>query len=66
MEQMTCVKYLGLKINCNVNWKKHVHEVGKNISRATGILSKLRHFITDDNLNQLYHSLVLSFPYLTL
>ena len=44
VEQTAYVKYLGLSIDCNLNWKKHTHEVGKKISRGIGILSKLRHF----------------------
>ena len=32
--------------------------MSKKISRGTGILSKLRHFVTDDVLTQLYYSLV--------
>ena len=30
VEQTTCVKYLGLIIDCHLNWKKHVHKVSKN------------------------------------
>ena len=48
VEQMTYVKYLGLIIDCHLNWKKHAHEVSKKISRGIGILSKLRHFVTND------------------
>ena len=46
-----------------LNWKKHTHEVGKKRSRGIGILSKLRHFVTSDILNQLHYSLV--YPFLT-
>ena len=63
VEQMTYVKYLGLIIDCHLNWKKHAHEVSKKISRGIGILSKLRHFVTNDILTQLYYSLV--YPFLT-
>ena len=63
VEQMTYVKYLGLIIDCNLNWKKHAHEMSKKISRGIGILSKLRHFVTNDILTQLYYSLV--YPFLT-
>ena len=63
VEQKNCVKYLGLIIDCHLNWKKHVHEVSKKISRGIGILSKLRHFVIDDILTQLYYSLV--YPFLT-
>ena len=58
VEQTTYVKYLGLIVDCHLNWKKHVHDVSKKISRGIGILSKLRHFVTDDILTQPYHSLV--------
>ena len=64
MEQMTYVKYLGLTIDCNLNWKKLVHKVSNTISRGIGILSKLRHFVTNHILTRLYFSLV-QFPFLT-
>ena len=50
-------------IDSNLNWKKRTHEIGEKISRGTGILSKLTHFVTIDILNQLYYSLV--YPFLT-
>ena len=61
VEQSIYVKYLGLIVAGHLNWKKHVHEVSKKISRGIGILSKLRHFVTDDILTQLYYSLVYPF-----
>ena len=61
VEQSIYVKYLGLIVDSHLNWKKHVHEVSKKISRGIGILSKLRHFVTDDILTQLYYSLVYPF-----
>ena len=67
MEQMTYVKYLGLIIDCHLNWKKHAHEVSKKISTGIDILSKLIHLIvTNDILTQLYYSLVYPFSYLWL
>ena len=50
-------------IDSNLNWKKRTHEIGEKISRGIGILSKLTHFVTIDNINQLYYSLV--YPFLT-
>ena len=63
VEQTTYAKYLGLIVDCHLtmNWKKHVHELSENISRGIGILSKLRHFVTDDIFTQLYYSLVYPF-----
>ena len=52
----------GLIIDCHLNWKKkHAHEVSKKTSRVIGNLSKLRHFVTDDVLTQLYYSLMYLF-----
>ena len=61
VEQSTYVKYIGLIVDCHLNWKKHVLEVSKKISRGVGILSKLRHFVTGDILIQFYYSLVYPF-----
>ena len=50
------IKYLGIIIDSNLNWKEHVHELCKKISRGTGILSKLRHFVSKHILIQIYYS----------
>ena len=57
------IKYLGIIINCNLNWKEHVHELCKNISRGIGLLSKHCHFVLKRILIQIYYSLI--YPYLT-
>ena len=57
------IKYLGIIIDSNLNWKEHVHELCKKISRGIGILSKLRHFVSKRILIQIYYSLI--YPYLT-
>ena len=57
------IKYLGIIIDSNLNWKEHVHELCKKISRGIGILSKLRYFVSKRILIQIYYSL--NYPYLT-
>ena len=57
------VKYLGLIIDSNLNWKSHLHELGKKLARNIGILSKIRHFVNNSILYQLYYSLI--YPLLT-
>ena len=57
------IKYLGIIIDSNLNWKEQVHELCKKISRGIGILSKLRHFVSKRILIQIYYSLI--YPYLT-
>ena len=55
------IKYLGIIIDSNLNWKEHVHELCKKISRGTGILSKLRHFVSKHILIQIYYSLIYTY-----
>ena len=59
----TRVKYLGLILDSNLNWKAYIHEESKTISRGIGVLSKLRYYVKKNILKQLYYSLI--YPYLT-
>ena len=38
-----CVKYLGMYIDKTLSWDTHIFHLTKKLSRANGILSKLRH-----------------------
>ena len=51
------VKYLGLIIDSNLNWKAHIHELNKTISRGIG------YYVNKSILQQLYYSLIS--PFLT-
>ena len=51
------VKYLGILIDNKLNWKSLLNELTKTLSRAIGLLSKIRHFVNDSALKHLYHSL---------
>ena len=45
----------------NLNWKSHATYIAKKIKRSIGILSKLRYYITLDNLISLYFALLYPF-----
>ena len=62
LEEKKYVKYLGIIMDCNLNWKQHIHELSKKVSRSIGILSKLRHYVPQSILIQIYYSIV--FPFL--
>ena len=47
-------KYLGLIIDDKLNWKPHIDYTCKKVSKACGILSKLRHCIHLDTLRTVY------------
>ena len=55
------IKYFGIFMDCNLNWKDRVPELSKTISSSIGILLKLRNFVTIDILIQVYYSIIYPF-----
>ena len=51
------IKYLGLILDNKLNWKAHVSELSKKLSRAVGLLYKIRRFCTVSVLRSLYFSI---------
>ena len=52
------IKYLGLILDRNLSWKHHIFELRKKLSRAVGILYKMKKLNTPKNvLLSLYYSL---------
>ena len=41
LKQEYCIKYLGILIDSNLNWKTHIDYIAKKITRSIGILSKI-------------------------
>ena len=56
------IKYLGVMIDSTLTWKSHIDKVSKSISRAIGLLYKIRPFVNQKILKMLYYSLV--YPHL--
>ena len=50
-------KYLGVCIDRNLNWKSQMIMLAKKLRRANGIISKLRHFLPQSTMIQIYHAL---------
>ena len=47
IEQAKSTTFLGIIIDECLTWKDHIAQVAKkNISRASGIIAKIRHFVT--------------------
>ena len=55
------VKLLGVLIDKNLTWKYHIDYIASKISRAVGIISRLKHSVPLNTLIQIYCSLI--FPY---
>ena len=61
LNKATNTKYLGVLIDCHLNWKDQTSYLAKKIKRNIGALSKLRHFTSSKILKNLYYSLVYPF-----
>jgi hypothetical protein len=48
------VKYLGIYIDEHLNWNTHLAELKPKLSRAVGMLSKLRYFVNKETLRMVY------------
>ena len=57
LQSSKVVKYLGVYINDELNWKTHINFVCSKLKRANGALGKLRHFVSEKILLSLYYSL---------
>ena len=52
-------KSLGLTIDAQLSWSKHVDEICKKASSAIGALKRVRPFISTDVAVQIYNALIL-------
>ena len=51
------VKYLGIHLDPHLNFKHHIHELSMKLSRATGMLSKIRHYVSYNTLISIYYAI---------
>jgi hypothetical protein len=54
------IKYLGMYIDKYLSWNFHIQQLSKKLSRANGILSKLRHNASIDTCLQVYYAIFYS------
>ena len=54
------IKYLGIVMDCHLNWKQHITLVSQKIGRGIGIMYRLRHYINPQTLKSIYYSLIYS------
>ena len=63
LEHKDYVKYLGILIDKNLSWKRHIDHIIIKVSRTVGLIAKLRHFLPTHTLLNIYQALIA--PYLT-
>ena len=57
IEPSTHVKYLGILVDSFINWNFHIDELSTKLSRAAGMLAKIRHYINVKTLSMVYHGI---------
>ena len=51
------VKYLGILIDSQLSWSYHVKSLVPKLSRANGMLAKIRHYVTKESLRSIYFAI---------
>ena len=51
------LRYLGIQIDQNSNWKVHIHDLASKLNRANAILVKLRYFVNSEMLRSTYFAI---------
>ena len=59
IEYVNNLNFLGITLNNHLNWDSHINKVAHKISRTTGILNKLKHFLPQHILRTMYNSIIL-------
>ena len=54
---VTSVKYLGVILDQHLSWEKHVNQLLPKLSRANGLLAKVRHSVNTETLLNVYYGL---------
>ena len=60
IDQVNAFRFLGITIDQNLTWKNHIDELGKKCSSSIGILYRVKHFLPEMALLNLYNTLFLS------
>ena len=51
-------KYLGVQIDCSLDWKEHINAAATKVSRAIGFLRHAKSFLPKASLKTLYNGIV--------
>ena len=62
IQRVTETKFLGVIIDELLSWKDHIIHISKKVSRATGILNKIKYKLDKATLRNLYYTFL--YPYL--
>ena len=57
LKRVFSVKYLGVMLDHNVTWNDQIEYLSSKLARSAGIFSKLRYYLDNSTLLQMYHAL---------
>ncbi len=58
IDQVDNTKFLGIQIDHKLNWKIHIQNLCKKLSRHIGIINRLKSYLPQQTLLQLYYSFI--------
>ena len=62
IEEVTHTKFLGVVIDCELNWSHHIRHIKSKISKGIGIVIKAKNVVNRNTLKTLYYSFI--YPYI--
>ena len=57
LKRKNSLKYLGVYLDFELNWKTHINIISKKLSKTCGMIFKLRHYVPKSPLKLVYYSL---------
>ena len=51
------MKYLRVKIDEHLTWKPHIDGISATLNKANPMLSKIRQFVDQKTLKEIYHAI---------
>ena len=51
------MKYVGVKIDEHLTWKRHIDGISAKLNKANAMLSKIRYFVDQETLKVIYHAI---------
>ena len=58
IEMITNTRYLGVQIDSNLNWDKHIVTIKTKANRALGLIKYSKKYLPSDVLNKMYREIV--------
>jgi hypothetical protein len=58
LEEKNSTKYLGVIFDKKLSWEPHISMVNKKIYRGTGIICKLRHYLSENLIKNIYNAFI--------